>query len=94
MNIKLLNRFCEKLFSIVFISNSPEVQLFFSNIEDIVREIDRLPQLSFKDIIDRYKIAIPLRAGSHSFDSTKSKEQLKEHHSFISDLLHNIKVII
>lgn len=93
MNIKLLNSFCSKLFAIPFISNSAEMQLFFSNIEeDVIIEMERMPQLSFKDIIDRYKIAIPLKGGMHSFDIAKAKEQLEEQCLFSKDLLSNIKV--
>ena len=56
--IRLLNRFCLDLSNIKYLYESEEVKLFQSNSNDVAKAIEKLPKLTYSQILENYKKAL------------------------------------
>ena len=57
--MRLLNRFCLNLSNIEYLYKAEETNIFRNSIPDVANAINKLPELSLKDILARMKEAFP-----------------------------------
>ena len=87
--IRLLNRFCLDLSNIKYLYESEEVKLFQSNTNDVAKAIEKLPKLTYSQILDNYKKAFPDFV--ESYDALIGKSKILEFLSFLKKNLINLK---
>ena len=87
--IRLLNRFCLDLSNIKYLYESEEVKLFQSNTNDVAKAIEKLPKLTYSQILDNYKKAFP--DFFESYDALIGKSKILEFLSFLKKNLINLK---
>ena len=90
--LKILNRFCSQLTKIQFLMNSEEVTLFLSNATDISAQLDKLPELSTEERINRYKHAfLPKNITDSNLLPIVTDDEFNQNRSMVSTSLENIK---
>ena len=87
--IRLLNRFCLELSNFKYLYESEECKLFQSNTPDIAKVIEKLPKLSYKQMLDNYKMAFP--DYNESYDILVGKGKINEFLAFMKKTLINLK---
>ena len=87
--IRLLNRFCLDLSNIKYLYESEEVKLFQSNSNDIAKVIEKLPKLTYNQILENYKKAFP--DFPENYDALIGKSKIMEFLSFLKKNLMNLK---
>ena len=87
--IRLLNRFCLDLSNIKYLYESEEVKLFQSNSNDVAKAIEKLPKLTYSQILENYKKAFT--DFTESYDALIGKSKIIEFFSFLKKNLINLK---
>ena len=87
--IRLLNRFCLDLSNIKYLYESEEVKLFQSNSNDVAKAIEKLPKLTYSQILENYKKAFT--DFTESYDALIGKSKILEFLSFLKKNLINLK---
>lgn len=90
--LKILNRFCSQLAKIQFLMDSEEVTLFLSNATDISSQLDKLPELSTEERINRYKHAfLPINIKDPNLLPIVTDDEFNQNKTMVSTSLENIK---
>lgn len=90
--LKILNRFCSQLAKIQFLMDSEEVTLFLSNATDISSQLEKLPELTTEERINRYKHAfLPKNIKDPNLLPIVTEDEFNQNKSMISTSLENIK---
>ena len=88
VRMRLLNRFLLELSEIDYLYNSEEAKMFRSNITDIATTLEKLPTLSYMEILERMKVAFPWN--NENYDIILGKTKIAEFEDFLKRTLKNI----
>lgn len=86
---RILNKFCEKITSIFYLSESEEVILFVSSTDS--KDIEKLPVSRPEDILAKYQKTFVKYY--EAYDLKLGKEKLNEFKQFLTTIEKTIKVI-
>ena len=87
---RILNKFCEKLISISYLSESEEVLKFVTS-NDSSKELEKLPGLKPEEILFKYQKAI--QDYYEAYDLKFGKEKLDKFKELLTSIETTIKVI-
>ena len=87
--MRLLNRFCLNLSKIEYLYNAEETKIFRSNVPDVSNAINKLPQLSYSEMLTRMKEAFP--EYNENYDMIVGKSKLTEFENFLKKYQKNIE---
>ena len=87
---RLLNVFCQKLSQFTFLFESEEVKLFQSDQPEIAKVLEKMPNLNYEEILEKYREAFP--DYYEAYDVILGKGKLTEFLHFLKRTLTNIKV--
>lgn len=95
---QLLNGFCAKIAKFGEFSNSEELKLFISDVNDIGKLFESINKPNYEEIADRYKESIinyyKVRRyfNEKDYDAETGKEKLNQFLSFLTKSINAIKV--
>ena len=87
--MRLLNRFCLNLSNIDYLYRAEETNIFKNNIPDVSNAINKLPDLSYADILARMKEAFP--EYNENYDVIVGKSKINEFDNFLLKATKNIE---
>ena len=87
--MRLLNRFCLNLSKIEYLYNAEETKIFRSNVPDVSNAINKLPPLSYSEMLTRMKEAFP--EYNENYDMIVGKSKLTEFENFLKKYQKNIE---
>ena len=87
--MRLLNRFCLNLSNIDYLYKSEEANIFRNNIPEVANSINKLPELSFADMLTRMKEAFP--EFNENYDIIVGKSKITEFDAFLKKCQKNIE---
>ena len=90
--MRLLNRFCLNLSNIEYLYKAEETNIFRNSIPDVANAINKLPELSLKDILARMKEAFP--EYNENYDIIVGKTKFKEFEIFLKKCQKSIEDFI
>ena len=87
--MRLLNRFCLNLSNIEYLYKAEETTIFKNNIPDVANSINKLPELSYGDLLSRMKEAFP--EFNENYDMIVGKSKISEFDAFLKKCQKNIE---
>jgi hypothetical protein len=90
IRMRLLNRFCLNLSKIDYLYKSEEVNIFKNNIPEVTNAIEKLPNLTYGEILARMKEAFP--NANESYDIILGKSKINEFDQFLKKTLKNLEI--
>ena len=79
--MRLLNRFCLNLSNIDYLYKAEETTIFKNNIPEVANSINKLPELSYGDLLSRMKEAFP--EFNENYDIIVGKSKITEFDVFL-----------
>ena len=86
--MRLLNRFCLNVSNIDYLYRAEETNIFKNNIPDVSNAINKLPELSYSEMLVRMKEAFP--EYNENYDVIVGKSKLNEFDNFLKKATNNI----
>ena len=87
--MRLLNRFCLNLSNIDYLYKAEETTIFKNNIPEVANSINKLPELSYADLLSRMKEAFP--EFNENYDIIVGKSKITEFDIFLKKCQKNIE---
>ena len=87
--MRLLNRFCLNLSNIEYLYKAEETNIFRNNMPDVANAINKLPELSYGDLLSRMKEAFP--EFNENYDMIVGKSKISEFDAFLKKCQKNIE---
>jgi hypothetical protein len=87
--MRLLNRFCLNLSNIEYLYKSEETNIFKTNVPDVAKDLNKLPDLNYSDILARMKEAFP--EFNENYDIIVGKGKISEFDAFLKKCQKNIE---
>ena len=87
--MRLLNRFCLNLSNIDYLYKSEETNTFKSNVPDVANSINKLPELSYSDMLSRMREAFP--EFNENYDIIVGKSKITDFDNFLTKCQKNIE---
>ena len=87
--MRLLNRFCLNLSNIDYLYKAEETTIFKNNIPEVANSINKLPELSYADLLSRMKEAFP--EFNENYDIIVGKSKITEFDVFLKKCQKNIE---
>ena len=87
--MRLLNRFCLNISNIDYLYRAEETNIFKNNIPDVSNAINKLPELSYSEMLARMKEAFP--EYNENYDVIVGKSKLNEFDNFLKKATKNIE---
>ena len=87
--MRLLNRFCLNLSNIEYLYKSEETNIFKNNVPDVSNAINKLPELSYSELLNRLKEAFP--EYNENYDIIIGKNKITEFEQFLKKCQKNIE---
>ena len=87
--MRLLNRFCLNVSNIDYLYRAEETNIFKNNIPDVSNAINKLPELSYSEMLVRMKEAFP--EYNENYDVIVGKSKLNEFDNFLKKATNNIE---
>ena len=87
--MRLLNRFCLNLSNIDYLYKAEETTIFKNNIPEVANSINKLPELSYGDLLSRMKEAFP--EFNENYDIIVGKSKITEFDVFLKKCQKNIE---
>ena len=87
--MRLLNRFCLNLSNIDYLYKAEETKIFKNNIPEVANSINKLPELSYADLLSRMKEAFP--EFNENYDIIVGKSKITEFDVFLKKCQKNIE---
>jgi hypothetical protein len=88
--MRLLNRFCLNLSNIDYLYASDETSVFKGNGQDIANLINKLPELTLEETLNRMKSAFPQY--NENYDILLGKPKINEFDNFLKKFLKTIEI--
>ena len=87
--MRLLNRFCLNLSNIEYLYKSEETNIFKTNVPDVAKDINKLPELGYSEILGRLKEAFP--EYNENYDVIVGRGKISEFEIFLKKCQKNIE---
>ena len=87
--MRLLNRFCLNLSNIEYLYKSEETNIFKTNVPDVAKDLNKLPELNYSDFLARMKEAFP--EFNENYDIIVGKGKISEFDAFLKKCQKNIE---
>ena len=87
--MRLLNRFCLNLSNIDYLYKAEETTIFKNNIPEVSNSINKLPELSYADLLSRMREAFP--EFNENYDIIVGKSKITEFDIFLKKCQKNIE---
>ena len=86
--MRLLNRFCLNLSNIDYLYSSDETSIFKSTAQDVANSINKLPELTLEETLNRMKEAFPQY--NEAYDILLGKPKINDFDNFLKKFLKTI----
>ena len=88
--MRLLNRFCLNLSNIDYLYSSDETSIFKSTAQDVANSINKLPELTLEETLNRMKEAFPQY--NEAYDILLGKPKINDFDNFLKKFLKTIEL--
>ena len=88
--MRLLNRFCLNLSNIDYLYSSDETSIFKSTAQDVANSINKLPELTLEETLNRMKEAFPQY--NEAYDILLGKQKINDFDNFLKKFLKTIEL--